>query len=867
MAEAVPQVVRFHSDNGKELITKTLADALAAGSVYKTTTIPYNPQQNGRAERAIRDLKQRTLKYLLSAGAPVKFWPYFMVEASIVQRSEVLQLRVPKGQPHPGMAVVIDRHAPEPFETKVEQATYLCQDEHSSRGAFCLVKRNGNEYVIRARAPAKLPSQARTWRTHVTPSGDVIWLANDGEVRDAETTNDPAQDLGMLTFEERQLGPGDEEGFEFFQVAEAACNKAVVSSDIKPAPEKSSYKVWSAQLEKEAYKAEAQALDEAVGCETEEDSHIQLDGRVFTEGPDWKREKWISGLAEELSTMFESKQALVKLDKKTLRQTLGLSPGDPLPKTLPSKLVITAKPDGIPGADGKIPPVQLDDRETYRAKVRLVACGNYDYDIRRGDPKFKSSNVPPEAIRAIISLVAQKPNWVCALMDIVTAFLNADLDESEVILLRPPPILQRLAKVAEDEIWLVKKAVYGLRAAPKAWEKAWDAKLDNAVLVPGAEDALGALKLVPWKLSAGLWRVVQADNPGEVLGVLGMYVDDGILAGLPEVVQRVGSLILENWNTKLQAVLTNATLNLHAGGTFQIAGKPVKVVQETTFLGTQIRRLGDGSLFLTQEAWIKSELKARGWENFSGTKSLPSINEGHISPQERDKTYTEQLRDCQSQVGALLWVSLRTRPDLNATVGILASHMSFNPSETLKFLKGLWRYLRYTQDFGLKYSTGSAGNRLTTSSDASWSPGGSKSRSGSTVHWGSHLIAFKSQRQTLRAFSPAEAELDAVGSSLQLGCKVQHMIQCIAGCELEHAVQGDNMASIQQLLKPGYFVEEQRTRHFALRCSYVRDHLGASGASLSHCPGTELPADGLTKVLAATKLAAARDMLGVCQKS
>ena len=113
--------------------------------------------------------------------------------------------------------------------------------------------------------------------------------------------------------------------------------------------------------------------------------------------------------------------------------------------------------------------------------------------------------------------MAQKPNWVCALMDIATAFLNADPDDSEVILLRPPPILQRLAKVADDEVWLVKKAVYGLRAAPKAWEKAQDAKLDNAVLSPGAEDTLGALKLLPWKLSAGLWRVVQADS-GDVYG-------------------------------------------------------------------------------------------------------------------------------------------------------------------------------------------------------------------------------------------------------------------------------------------------------------------------------------------------------------
>ena len=46
-------------------------------------------------------------------------------------------------------------------------------------------------------------------------------------------------------------------------------------------------------------------------------------GRVFTEGPEWKREKWVSGLVEELTTMFDNKQALERLDKKTLRQALG----------------------------------------------------------------------------------------------------------------------------------------------------------------------------------------------------------------------------------------------------------------------------------------------------------------------------------------------------------------------------------------------------------------------------------------------------------------------------------------------------------------------------------------------------------------
>ena len=80
------------------------------------------------------------------------------------------------------------------------------------------------------------------------------------------------------------------------------------------------------------------------------------------------------------------------------------------------------------------------------------------------------------------------------------------------------------------------------------------------------------------------------------------------------------------------------------------------------------------------------------------------------------------------------------------------------------------------------------------------------------------------------------------------------MIQSITGQESERVMQGDNLASIQQLTDPGYYVEDQRTRHFALRCAYVRDHLVDSDMKLHHCPGAELPANGL-------KLA--RNMLGM----
>ena len=76
-----------------------------------------------------------------------------------------------------------------------------------------------------------------------------------------------------------------------------------------------------------------------------DEGQIDLDVRVFTEGPEWRKQKWLEGLETELTTMFDDKEALIGMQKGELRQRLGLGPDDPLPKTLPSKLVLTAKPD------------------------------------------------------------------------------------------------------------------------------------------------------------------------------------------------------------------------------------------------------------------------------------------------------------------------------------------------------------------------------------------------------------------------------------------------------------------------------------------------------------------------------------------
>eukprot|EP00975_Prorocentrum_lima_P019392 4082971-Prorocentrum_lima.AAC.1 len=51
--------------------------------------------------------------------------------------------------------------------------------------------------------------------------------------------------------------------------------------------------------------------------------------------------------------------------------------------------------------------------------------------------------------------------------DISTAFLNARIDESKVVLISPPQVLLRLGFVKPGTVWKIRKAVYGLKESPR----------------------------------------------------------------------------------------------------------------------------------------------------------------------------------------------------------------------------------------------------------------------------------------------------------------------------------------------------------------------------------------------------------------
>ncbi|KAK2575200.1 hypothetical protein KPH14_012608, partial [Odynerus spinipes] len=63
--------------------------------------------------------------------------------------------------------------------------------------------------------------------------------------------------------------------------------------------------------------------------------------------------------------------------------------------------------------------------------------------------------------------LATKGNLNIIHMDITTAYLNSELDED--IYLKPPDGLPD--GVNEDEVWKLKKAIYGLKKSGRAWDK------------------------------------------------------------------------------------------------------------------------------------------------------------------------------------------------------------------------------------------------------------------------------------------------------------------------------------------------------------------------------------------------------------
>uniref|UniRef100_A0A0G4HK53 Reverse transcriptase Ty1/copia-type domain-containing protein n=1 Tax=Chromera velia CCMP2878 TaxID=1169474 RepID=A0A0G4HK53_9ALVE len=156
-------------------------------------------------------------------------------------------------------------------------------------------------------------------------------------------------------------------------------------------------------------------------------------------------------------------------------------------------------------------------------KARAVARG--DQDPRQG-VETATCGCPPDSVRFVLLAALASPNYgknSIASVDCQNAYLQAKLKSRVPVYVRPPPShLDRKAGL----LWRLKKALYGLKDAGRAFEDhLWE-----------------VLRKLDWELSL-LSGVFWKKKGEKVVGLLSQYVDDLIIVSLEgdtqEMVQEI----------------------------------------------------------------------------------------------------------------------------------------------------------------------------------------------------------------------------------------------------------------------------------------------------------------------------------------
>ena len=409
---------------------------------------------------------------------------------------------------------------------------------------------------------------------------------------------------------------------------------------------------------------------------------------VLTTGSILRQQKWRASVADELDNTA-TKEVWEACASSEVRERLGLGSEDELPTPIPMKLVLTKKPlleggdlsDQVPKAAKNLSGMsaqeaaELAELAAFKAKCRLVAGGNFEQ--QPGDD-LSNQNVDADTLRFLSHTWASNRDWCGIAFDISAAFLNSILPRDAWVLLRPPGILVKLGYFEADTVLILRKSLYGLRRAPRDWEEERATKMKGAILQKEEGDTLGDLVLNPHQDIPGLWTVMEGSI---IRGYVTMFVDDGLGIGHPEAMLREVNHIRSTWKATAQGYMSWS-----GEGNLKRGSLTVPRVSEFIFLGLRIILSAEG-LFLDQHRWLAQELQRRALTQMAGTASLPNLDDLPLNPEPKDKDHEANVKACQREVGSIMWAAMRTRPDVQAMISLLACIVTTHPSYALRKLR------------------------------------------------------------------------------------------------------------------------------------------------------------------------------------
>jgi len=209
-------------------------------------------------------------------------------------------------------------------------------------------------------------------------------------------------------------------------------------------------------------------------------------------------------------------------------------------------------------------------------------------------------------------------------------------------------------------------------------------------------------------------------------------------------------------------------------------------------------------------------------------------------------------------VGSVMYLMLRTRPDLAFAIGKLSRFVSCYGKEHWASIKRVLRYVKGLLDKGLVFDENSS-CVLQGFSDADWAGDHETRRSttGFTFIFGGAAVSWGSKLQKTVALPTMEAEYMALCEASKEAVWLNKLAKGVACHGLRTAILAgpinikvDNRGCIEFSKNPG---EHKRTKHIDIRYHVVREAITTDKVTLKHCATDDMVADPMTKELGKTK--------------
>lgn len=195
-----------------------------------------------------------------------------------------------------------------------------------------------------------------------------------------------------------------------------------------------------------------------------------------------------------------------------------------------------------------------------------------------------------------------------------------------------------------------------------------------------------------------------------------------------------------------------------------------------------------------------------------------------------------------------MYLAIATRPDISYAVNLASRYMEKPTKIQWNAVKRIFKYLNGTRSLGLRFETHQDAH-LKAYSDADYAGEVQTRRSttGCLMLWGSSVLAWTSQRQSVVALSTTDAEYMAACHVVKEVIRFKRLIKDLSGIQqFATTLYLDNQSAIELIKNP---VFHKRTKHIDIRFHYIRERYADKEFQLEYVNTKEQTADIFTKPL------------------